>query len=188
MTMTPRPTRDDPEQRRRLSGASAGAIVALLIAMAVSVAAQPPARHAMSGMVLGRSVLISHDSVPGIMPAMTRPFDVRDTDESNGLVPGAVVSFTLVLGREAAHIERVKVVRYESAFSRVVRENSVYCRVGYYSTGDERDSGFRNGDVRVRHFTKAPLTMSDLPPGGSTHRRERSMTRTDARGTRAAPC
>jgi protein SCO1 len=61
-----------------------------------------------------RRVVISHDSISGGMPAMTMPFDVRNARELNGLVPGAIVTFTLVVGTDAAHIERLTVVRYES--------------------------------------------------------------------------
>jgi protein SCO1/2 len=104
-------------------------LLTLLMAAAVSVNAQPvrraalaqgtQARHAMTGMVLSvdvarKSVVVSHDSVPGLMPAMTMPFEVRESKELTGLVAGAKVSFTLVLGKESAHIEQVRVIRYES--------------------------------------------------------------------------
>ena len=97
----------------------AGLALALFAAMAVSVAAQQPVRHSMSGMVLKvdasqKSVVISHDAVSGVMPAMTMPFEVRDVKELNGLVPGAIVSFTLVLTKDAGYIERVKTIRYQS--------------------------------------------------------------------------
>ena len=92
---------------------------ALLVAAALSVTAQQPVRHAMSGMVLNvdvarRSVIVSHDPVSGVMPAMTMPFEVLDAKELNGRVPGTIVSFTLVLGKETAHIERVTAIRYQS--------------------------------------------------------------------------
>ena len=97
----------------------AGLALALLAAMAISVAAQQPVRHSMSGMVLKvdasqKSVVISHDAVSGVMPAMTMPFEVRDVKELNGLVPGAIVSFTLVLTKDVGYIERVKTIRYQS--------------------------------------------------------------------------
>ena len=73
----------------------------------------------MRGMVLQvdpshKTVVISHDEVPSVMLAMTMPFEVMNARELNGLVPGAIVTFTLVRGKESAHIERVQVVRYES--------------------------------------------------------------------------
>ena len=91
----------------------------MLAATAIAPAAQQPVRHALAGMVLNvdvarRSVIVSHDPVPGVMPAMTMPFEVLDARELSGLVPGTIVSFTLVLGKENAHIERVKAIRYQS--------------------------------------------------------------------------
>jgi protein SCO1/2 len=73
----------------------------------------------MRGMVLKvdaatRTVVVSHDDVPGVMPAMTMPFEVRTAQELSGVVPGAIISFTLVLARDLGYIERVQVVRYES--------------------------------------------------------------------------
>ena len=73
----------------------------------------------MRGMVLmvdaaKKSVVVSHDAVTGVMPAMTMPFDVAEARELNGLVPGAIVTFTLVLEKERGHIERLRVIRYQS--------------------------------------------------------------------------
>lgn len=73
----------------------------------------------MTGMVLKvdvakKSVVISHDAITGVMPAMAMPFDVRDAKELNGLVPGTIVSFTLVLQKDFGYIDGVKVIRYQS--------------------------------------------------------------------------
>lgn len=95
-------------------------LLALLALMPIGMAAQrPPARHAMRGMVMKvdaahMTVIVSHDSVPGVMPAMTMPFEVREPRELTTLVPGAIVSFTLVVAKESAHIEDVRTIRYES--------------------------------------------------------------------------
>jgi protein SCO1/2 len=61
-----------------------------------------------------KSVVISHDPVAGVMPAMTMPFEARDVKELAGLVPGTIVSFTLVLTKELGVIERVTAIRYQS--------------------------------------------------------------------------
>ena len=92
---------------------------AMCVAEALTFAQGAPARHAIRGMVMTvdpahKSVVISHDSISGVMPAMTMPFEVRNVAELKGLVPGAIVSFTLVVEKTSAHIERVQVVRYES--------------------------------------------------------------------------
>jgi protein SCO1/2 len=98
------------------------ALVATASLALIRVAAAPsqmPSRHAARGMVLTvdaarNTVVISHDSIPDVMPAMTMPFEVRSRRELEGLVPGAVVSFTFVVAKESAHIEELRVVRYES--------------------------------------------------------------------------
>ena len=98
--------------------------IALVLALAASIpnliAAQgKPGRHPVRGMVLSvdaarRTVVVSHDSIPGVMAAMAMPFDVKNARELEGLVPGAIVSFTLVIAKESAHAEGLRVVRYES--------------------------------------------------------------------------
>jgi len=101
-------------------------VVALTLALGLVAAASSqtagqgtPARHAMRGMVLSvdaarNTVVVSHDSIPNVMPAMTMPFEVKSRRELDGLVPGAIVSFTLVVSKESAYAEGLRVVRYES--------------------------------------------------------------------------
>ena len=43
------------------------------------------------------SFTASIQAIPGFMPAMTMPFEVRQTKDLDGLVPGAAVEFTLVV-------------------------------------------------------------------------------------------
>lgn len=98
--------------------------IALVLALAASLpelmAAQvKPGRHPARGMVLSvdaarKTVVVSHDSIPGVMAAMAMPFDVKNARELEGLVPGAIVSFTLVIAKESAHAEGLRVVRYQS--------------------------------------------------------------------------
>ena len=97
--------------------------IALVLAFAAVpgfVSAQAkPGRHAVRGMVLSvdaarKTVVVSHDSIPGVMPAMAMPFDVPNARELEGVAPGAIVSFTLVIAKESSHAEGLRVVRYES--------------------------------------------------------------------------
>ncbi len=92
--------------------------VLILLALTASTRAQEQ-RHAVTGLVLtvdeGRTgFVVSHDAIPRVMAAMTMPFAVRDRKELDGVVPGATVTFTLVLGEQGAHAERVRVKRYQS--------------------------------------------------------------------------
>ena len=57
---------------------------------------------------LERSVKIKHEEVPNYMPAMTMPFDVRDTNELAGLEAGDPVSFRLLVTDTEGWIDRIK--------------------------------------------------------------------------------
>ena len=48
------------------------------------------------------------------MRAMTMPFDVRSAADLEGLTPGAIVEFTLVVNEQSSHAQNIHVVRYES--------------------------------------------------------------------------
>ncbi len=43
----------------------------------------------------GKTVVIQHETVPDYMPAMTMPFEVRETNELNGLQPGDAIAFRM---------------------------------------------------------------------------------------------
>ena len=96
-----------------------------LLALVAAVAAAAAIAHAadreyqVRGMVLkvdapARTVVVSHERIPGLMDAMAMPFEVRERRELAALVPGAVVEFTLVVGDTTAYATRIQVRRYES--------------------------------------------------------------------------
>ena len=92
--------------------------VALLATQAGSAAGED-ARHAVRGMVMKvassrKSLVVSHDRIPGLMEAMTMSFDVGEASELAGIEPGMTVEFTLVVGRESARAEQVQIRRYET--------------------------------------------------------------------------
>jgi protein SCO1 len=77
----------------------------------------PP--YVVTGMVVEvkpaeRELLISHDPIPGVMPAMMMPFEVRHGDALRGVTPGSVVTFTLRLNSDAAYADDLKVLKYQS--------------------------------------------------------------------------
>ena len=55
------------------------------------------------------SVKIKHEEVPDYMPAMTMPFDVKDTNELTGLEAGHPVSFRLVVAGMESWIDNIKI-------------------------------------------------------------------------------
>ncbi len=55
-----------------------------------------------------KSVRIKHEEVPDYMPAMTMPFDVKDTKELAGLEAGDPVSFRLLVTDTEGWIDRIQ--------------------------------------------------------------------------------
>jgi len=85
-----------------------------------SSAATADTRYAVKGLVLEvardrASFVVSHDAIPGVMAAMAMPIDVRRASELEGVGPGTMVEFTLVVGDQTSHAEGVRIRRYESA-------------------------------------------------------------------------
>jgi protein SCO1/2 len=90
----------------------------LMLAGSVLPAAQRQTQD-VTGMVVevkpaDRLLLVSHDPVPGVMPAMIMPFLVRSEAQLRGLTPGTIVSFTIRENADAAYADDLRVVRYES--------------------------------------------------------------------------
>ena len=56
----------------------------------------------------GKTVRIRHEEVPDYMPAMTMPFDVRNTNELAGLAAGDAVTFQMKVTETDGWIEQVK--------------------------------------------------------------------------------
>ena len=76
-------------------------------------------RYTATGMVLEtnpaqRTFTASIDAIPNVMAAMTMPFRVRDGKELSGIGPGAMVTFTLVVGRDASYAEGIRVLEYRN--------------------------------------------------------------------------
>ena len=94
-------------------------VVAALLAVPSAAQAQAPREYPVTGMVVSvnrpqRTVTVSHQAIPGLMAAMTMPFEVREASELEGLEPGMVVAFTLRMDRSTSHAENVRIVRYEN--------------------------------------------------------------------------
>jgi protein SCO1 len=79
-------------------------------------AAAPPATHQeifqVKGVVLEvkpeeKTVTIKHEEVPGYMPAMTMPFEVKDTNELAGLEAGDPVSFRMIIAGLDGWIDQI---------------------------------------------------------------------------------
>ena len=56
----------------------------------------------------GKTVRIRHEEIPNYMPAMTMPFDVRETNELTGLAVGDSVTFQMKVTETDGWIEQIK--------------------------------------------------------------------------------
>jgi protein SCO1 len=88
----------------------------LFLAVHSALAAQ---EYSVTGMVLAvdrtrNTFTASVQAIPGYMPAMTMPFEIRQPKDLDGLVPGAAVEFTLVVEQRSSHAERIRILRYQS--------------------------------------------------------------------------
>jgi protein SCO1/2 len=71
-------------------------------------------RYAVRGMILevnppARTLVVSHEAIPGFMDAMTMSFPVRRDAELRGLNPGAQVDCRLVVRRGRSYLEKIRV-------------------------------------------------------------------------------
>jgi len=57
-----------------------------------------------------RQVVIDHEDIPGVMPAMSMSFDVGDSYLLEGLEPGQTIEFTLEQGSESLRVVAARVV------------------------------------------------------------------------------
>ncbi len=59
-------------------------------------------RYSVKGLLLKvdaghKTMIVSSDAIPNYMEAMTMPFSVRDSKELEGVLPGSLIDFTLVV-------------------------------------------------------------------------------------------
>jgi protein SCO1 len=91
-------------------------ILLLLLAAAQSWGAE---QHAVTGMVLkvdrsNKTMIVSCESIPGYMEAMTMPFLVRDAKALDTLQAGATVEFTWVVDKDSSYADNVNVRPYDN--------------------------------------------------------------------------
>ena len=93
--------------------------MALLIALPCATA-HAEQRYQASGLVLSvdrahHTMEVSCHEIPGFMGAMVMSFAVADTKALESLSRGAMIDFTLVVGKDASRVENIRVRGYDSA-------------------------------------------------------------------------
>jgi protein SCO1/2 len=94
-------------------------VLSLPFLFSMLVTASSVQRYDVTGLVLtvdapNRTVLVSHDRIPGYMDAMTMPYRVGNPRELQNLKPGEKIEFTLVVSKTASYISNVHVLEYDS--------------------------------------------------------------------------
>src|SRR6266404_7840392 len=72
------------------------------------------------GIVVGvkpaeKTVEIKHEEIPGYMPAMTMPFEVKDTNDLAGFGPGDSVTFRMTVTQTEGWIDQIQKVGVNSS-------------------------------------------------------------------------
>jgi len=139
---------------------------ALPVDVQSSAAAQ---EYPVTGMVLKvdrslNSFTASIEAIPGFMPAMAMPFEVRQKKELDGLVPGAAVEFTLVVDRKSSYVERIRVVRYQSVEQDPLAANRLKLLTQIAGAAPRRVLviGETVPDFRLTDQKRRPVALSDL--------------------------
>jgi len=109
------PNNPRPRDRRRVT---VGLSCLALLCICGSVA-RADTKYPVRGVVLKidtshQAFVVSCDSIPGYMDAMVMPYPVHDAKELDALAPGALIEFTLVVEKDAAYAENIRVRKYQS--------------------------------------------------------------------------
>jgi protein SCO1/2 len=138
----------------------------LLLTAPPAVAAQ---EYPVTGMVLkvdrARNMFTaSIQAIPGFMPAMAMPFEVRQGKDLDGLVPGATVEFALVVKGSSSYAERIRIVRYQSAEQDPLAANRL--KLLTQLAGSARQKELAIGDTvpdfRLTDQKNRPVALSNL--------------------------
>jgi len=62
-----------------------------------------------------KQLVVSHSDIPGFMPAMVMPFNLKDANALNGLSKGDEITATLVVNSSESWLENLRVVRQNNA-------------------------------------------------------------------------
>jgi len=107
---------------------------------------------------------VSIQAIPGFVPAMAMPFEVRQAKDLDGLVPGAAVEFVLVVDRDASHAERIRIVRYQSVEQDPLAANRL--KLLTEIAGGARPRALALGDAvpdfRLTNQKHRPVALSNL--------------------------
>jgi protein SCO1 len=143
-------------------------ICILHLAFCIAALTAADREYTVKGMVLradpaNRTFVVSHEKIAGLMDSMIMPFDVRDTRDLAGVVPGAVVEFTLVVGDRSAYATKIKIQRHQSVEQdpRTARRLAVMRQMAGLAE-KPLEVGARVPDFTLIDHTRQPVRFSSL--------------------------
>jgi protein SCO1/2 len=103
-------------------------------------------------------------AIPGFMPAMAMPFEVREKNDLAGLVPGAAVEFILVVSKTSSYAERIRIVPYRSVEQDPLTANRLRLLTRLAGTVSPRRMAIGDAvpDFRLTDQAHQPIALSDL--------------------------
>src|SRR5689334_1431768 len=89
------------------------AAFAFLVAAEACTTRADERRYPLSGQIESleparKTVVVKHGEIKGLMPGMTKPYDVRDGKALDGLAPGDLITATLVVVSNGAYLTDIK--------------------------------------------------------------------------------
>lgn len=152
-----------------MAGRPAALLVTVLLSIFVARSLDAAEReYAVKGMVIsvdpaGKWFGVSHERIADFMDAMTMPFEVRRREDLQGVVPGAIVEFTLVVGEKTAYATRIVVRHYQTVEQdpRTASRLSVMKRMAGLSTPPV-PLGARVPDFALIDQARRRVTLSSL--------------------------
>jgi protein SCO1 len=95
-----------------------GFLALLALSLGVANLAFADQRYPVKGLILrldpaGKTMIVSASAIAGFMEAMTMPYSVRDAKELDGLKPGTLIDFTLVVEKDSSYAEAIHIHSYQ---------------------------------------------------------------------------
>ena len=148
---------------------SRGIPIAAMALTLLSLSGWAAQRYPVTGLVLAvdsahHSMTVSCQSVSGYMDAMTMPFSVRDPKALDGLAPGTMIDFMLVVDKNSSYADDIRVHRYENLEQEPLeaRRLALLNHLSAPATANVLASGQPVPDFTLTDQTRQPVTFSKL--------------------------
>jgi protein SCO1 len=94
-------------------------LAVVFVVVALQARAADEKRYQVRGVVLkvdkaAKSVIVSTDAIPGFMEAMAMSYAAKNPKELEGLAPGTMIDFSLVVSEDSSYIEKIQIHGFES--------------------------------------------------------------------------